>query len=243
MIFAVNTIDEQKQMMKLCGKSPFGCKIAAIAIAYGFDKKFACFWIDDKTETVYCMVDDVMIIAGTVTNPAETKAFLDAIGVSEIFCAVRNSEILNFMAAETGEVLKKKSVGIGEMSGQSSVSIRDVYSLLEENEMCGEFETFYLDLSHRLRHQAAIAVTEYSENELIGTAVVSAITPAAAIISAVAVDEKFRRQGIGTGLMEKVENRLSDKMLYVFKEKGKNEVFYKKLGYIKSDTWVNVKRR
>ena len=59
-------IEEEKQKQRLlqaCGKTAFGCKIAAIALAYGLDKSFACFWMDTETDVVYCMVDGLMILA------------------------------------------------------------------------------------------------------------------------------------------------------------------------------------
>ena len=61
--------------------------------------------------------------------------------------------------------------------------------------MADEFEPFYLDLSHKLRHEAALAATEYRNGELLAARLVSSIGGHAAICHSVAVKEAYRRQG------------------------------------------------
>ena len=106
--------------------------------------------------------------------------------------------------------------------------------------MVGEFEPFYLDLSHKLRHHAALALTVPGENGLRGCAVVSSISAKSAILSALAVREDCRRQGIGTQLVKQVEAYFPGRTLYVFREQNKNREFYRGLGYSKVDTWVHA---
>ena len=49
MIRLVEKEEQQRRLLALCEKTAFGCKIASLALAYGFDKGFACFWLDDQT--------------------------------------------------------------------------------------------------------------------------------------------------------------------------------------------------
>ena len=245
MLSLVEQKEEQQRLLQLCKKTPFGCKIASIAAAYGFDKGFSCFWLDDRSDAVFCLTDDLMIISGTVLDGEETGSFLKAVGPKAIFCAVRNAETLSLPVADSGDVLKKqpKAGENGkdeerEVPDPYHVDIREIYGLLEETGMVEEFEPFYLDLSHKLRHQTALALTEHSEDILTGCAVVSAIGGNAAILSALAVRPQYRRQGIGTRLVRRVEGCFPGKTLYVFREKEKNREFYRELGYRKTDTWV-----
>lgn len=243
MLALVEQEKEQQRLLRLCEKTPFGCKIASVAAAYGFDKGFACFWLDTESETVFCQTDDVMIISGTVLHTEETKGFLRAVGSKAVFCAVRNAEALALPVTEHGDVLKKQlRSGEAVKPDPYGVNIREVFELLEETGMVEEFEPFYLDLSHRLRHGASLVLTEHSGSELTGCAVVSSISREAAILSALAVREKSRRQGIGTRLVGRVEKCFPDKTLYVFRDKEKNREFYKELGYGKTDTWVYSER-
>lgn len=240
MISVVEKDIDQKHMLSLCEKNPFGCKIAAIALAYGFDKRFSNFWMDREKEIVFCLVDNVMIISGTIVKSEEPKGFLQVSGAKYISCTLRNSEALGLMALDTGDILRKKIHSPVPVQIED-VSIRDIYALLEENSMIDdEFEAFYLDLSHRIRHNYALAIPEYKDKKLVGCSVISAITESSAIISAVAVQEDYRRQGLGSLLVSKSESLLSDKTVYVFREKNNNQEFYKKLGYAKADSWIKA---
>lgn len=241
MIAMADDKGSQEKLLALCAKSPFGCKIAAYAVAYGFDKKFSYFWTDAEENAVYCMVDDVLIVSGTVMNPAETIEFIKVIGVREVICAVRNSEVLGLKPAGMGDVIKKAvEPGDPEILSFDEISLREVYGLLEETGMTDEFESFYLDLSHKLRHESALITAEYIDDELAGCAVASSVTEGAAVISAVAVSPNHRRKGSGTRLIKKAESALKGKMIYIFKEKDKNNEFYRALGYSKQDTWVSA---
>lgn len=241
MIRLVEEAAERRRLLALCEKTAFGCKIASLATAYGFDKSFACFWLDTEESVVYCLMDGVMLLSGTVMDGKGSREFLRAVGAGEVLCAVRNAETLALSPRETGDVLKRGlEPGVLPNAPPPPVSIRQVYALLEENHMVGEFEPFYLDLSHKLRHHAALALTVPGENGLRGCAVVSSISAKSAILSALAVREDCRRQGIGTWLVKRVEEYFPGRTLYVFREQNKNKEFYRGLGYSKVDTWVHA---
>lgn len=244
MIVLVEKEEEKQRLLRVCRKTVFGCKIAAIVSMYHMDKSFACFWLDSETDVAYCLIDGLMLLSGTVLKERETRDFLRAVGAHSVMCAVRNAEALSLKADESGDVLKKSLPdGKGEALPRNieglPVNIREVYQLLEEAGMAGEFEPFYLDLSHRLRHGGAFVLAEYRKQELAGCALVSAITETAAVLSAVVVKEELRRQGLGTALVQKAEDCLSGKTLYLLREKDKCQEFYQKLGYTKVDTWVH----
>ncbi len=240
MISLVENEEDKQRLSGICKKTAFGCKIAAIVSSYGFDRGFACFWLDTERDVAYCLSDGVMIISGTLMNARETRAFLHAVGARSVMCAVRNAEFLGLMVSQSGDVLKKQ-LPAGEETPRETeeVNIREIYSLLEEAGMVEEFEPFYLDLSHRLRHGTAAVLTERREAGLVGCGVVSAISGSASILSALVVREDCRRQGIGSSLVRQAEKLFPGKTLYVFREKERNREFYKKLGYTKADTWVD----
>ncbi len=239
MIALVDREEDRQRVLRLCEKTAFGCKIASVISSYGFDKGFACFWLDTGSDVVFCHADDLMVISGTVLNVDEAREFLRAVGPRTVMCAVRNAEALSLGAAESGDVLKKQlNKGEGKTPDPYSVNIREVYGLLKDNDMVDEFEPFYLDFSHKLRHNAALAFTEYRGEELAGCAVISSMSKSAALLSAVVVRPEFRRQGIGSELIRRAEEAFPGKTMYVFREKEKHREFYKKLGYSKADTWV-----
>ena len=80
MIVLAEEKGDQEKLLALCEKTAFGCKIASVAGCYGFDKGFACFWLDTTSQAVYCLVDGVMLLSGTVLDGEEALAFLRAVG-------------------------------------------------------------------------------------------------------------------------------------------------------------------
>lgn len=242
MIRLVEREVEKRRMLSLCEKTPFGCKIASLANVYGFDKSFACFWMDTEEDVVYCLVDGAMLLSGTVINGEAAREFLWVAGAKETLCAVRNAEAMSLVPMETGDVLKHVSKpGDPPCIAPPPVNIREIYTLLEENGMVEEFEPFYLDLSHKLRHHGALALTVPGVDGLKACGVVSSISEKGVILSALAVSRDYRRQGFGTQLVRKIESYFPGKTLYVFREQNKNKEFYKGLGYVKTDTWVHGK--
>lgn len=242
MISFVEHKPEQQKLLSLCEKTAYGCKISSLIRSYGFEKGFACFWLDSHSDTVFCQSDGDMIISGTVLDGEETRAFLQAVGPAGVLCAVKNAETLRLPVTQSGDVLKKNLPdGVAERMIPPNVNIREIYMLLEETGMVTEFEPFYLDLSHKLRHGTALVFCRYHEDELIGCAIVSSISETSAILSAVAVKKDFRRRGVGTALVQEAEAALPGKILYVFREKDANREFYRQLEFTHADTWVYSK--
>ena len=173
MIRLVEREQDQRRLLALCEKTAFGCKIASWATAYGFDKSFACFWLDTEADVVFCLADGVMLLSGTVLDGSSLRVFFRAVGAREVFCAVRNAEALGLPKAVSGDVLRHP-LAHGEAPPMPlfPVNIREIYALLEENGMVEEFEPFYLDLSHKLRHQAALALSVPGRDGLRACAVV-----------------------------------------------------------------------
>lgn len=240
MIRLVQSEEEKRALLRLCEKTAFGCKISSIARAYGFDRSFACFWLDWDENVVYCLVDGTMLLSGTVLDGAGSRKFLHMVGAGEILCAVRNAEALGLNVLARGDVLKRRvEPGPLPSAPPASVNIREIYALLNREGMVGEFEPFYLDLSHKLRHGAALALTAPWKEGICGCAVVSSISEGAAILSALAVEKECRRRGLGTELVRRMESYFPGKTLYVFREQNKNREFYGSLGYGKTDTWVH----
>lgn len=242
MIKQVEREEERRKLLALCEKTPFGCKIASIVRSYGFEKGFACFWLDDRSDAVFCLSDGLMILSGTIVDGEETRQFLRAVGAGEIMCAVRNAEELK-LSGDSGDVLKKQlESGVPRQFDPFGANIRELIGVLEEVGMVEDFEPFYLDLSHKLRHGASLVSEVRSpDTRLAGCAIASSISEKAAILSAVAVLPQYRRKGLGARLVHEMEQFFPGKSLYVFREKDAFKEFYKSLGFSKSDTWVHAR--
>lgn len=226
-------------MLRLCEETAFGCKMGALIRSYGFDKRFACFWLEEGAACAYCLVDGLLILSGQPGDLEEAREFMQAVGPDAFIASEAAARRLGVKASQCGEILKKAlPAGAGPALPLGEAPIREIYGLLEEAGLAGEFEPFYLDLSLKLRRGTALALYERRGQEMAGCAVVSAVSGTGAVLSALAVGEKYRRQGIGSGLVAQVESLLPGKALYIFREKGENERFYRQLGYAYEDGWA-----
>lgn len=241
MIRFVEKEEEQRRLLRLCEETAFGCKMGALVRSYGFDKGFACFWLEEGCSCAYCLVDGLLILSGQPGDQAEAQEFLQAVGPDALIASAAAARSLGVGVHSQGEVLQKSlPAGDAPPFPAEEAPIREIYGLLEGTGLAGEFEPFYLDLSLKLRRGTALAMYQRRSRELAGCAVVSSISGRGAVLSALAVEEKHRRQGIGSGLVAQVESLLPGKTLYIFREQGKNEHFYRRLGYTHADDWVYV---
>ena len=233
----IRLAESLETLYPLCKDSPFGCQIISAAEGYGTQRDFARFWADEAA--AYSLMDGVMRIAGEITNPEETRAFLGAVGTQRVVCSEENAAKLSLPVEEKGVILDKDlPEAAGETSAaDDSLSVRTVYTVLHACQMVGEFEPFYLDLSHRVRHGTACicGVTPRGEEHAAAVSV-AVLGRDAALLSAVGVLPEYRRKGLGTQAVKEMEARLSGRV-FLLREADKNERFYAALGYRPRGFW------
>lgn len=239
MIKFVDDTQQQDEFYKACQGTAFGCKLSVVARAYGFQRDFARFWVGGGA--AYGLLDGELSVAGEPRDLTEAREFLDMLGPGSIFCEKRLAGGLRLAVSAEGAVMMK-AVPLGEAVGFPTPGLKEVCGLLVHAGMAVDFEPFYLDMSHRIRHGAALALGEYRDGELTGCAVVSAVTEKAAVLSALAVREDCRGKGIGSRLVRDAESALPGRELYVFRESGKNREFYEKLGFAETGRWCQQTR-
>lgn len=239
MIRFVDSETGERQFYRLCRGTAFGCKLAAAAVAYGFDRPFARFWVDEGA--AYCQLDSALAVAGFPGEPEEAAAFVSMLGPKEIFGPADFLAALGLTVKTSGPVLGKTVSG-AEPEISETADIQEIYGLLRQLRMAGDWESFYLDLSHRLRHGTALAAACHAGGQLAGCGV-ALVTKEAALLSALAVREEFRRQGIGSQVVARLEAQIPQKKLYLFRETGKNQAFYRNLGFQEEGCWAAAHQR
>lgn len=236
----IRFVDEELragELRRLCRGTAFGCKVAAVEASYGFRRNFARFWTDGSA--AYCQLDGALTLAGSPEDPEEAAAFARMLGAAAIFGPPEFLQDLGLAPALSGPVLAKPLPSRAPLS-QGSVDLRAAYWLLAEAGLAGPWEAFYLDLSHRLRHGAARALVMEAEGRPVGCAAAGAVTEEAAVLSGLAVEEAFRRQGLGTALVRGIEAMLPGRTLYVLRKEGENEAFYARLGFQEAGRWAQA---
>ncbi|WBY63819.1 MAG: N-acetyltransferase domain-containing protein [Thermocaproicibacter melissae] len=228
-------------------ETPFGCRIASAAATYGQSGPFEQFWVQDGG-TVLAKIDDIALIEEKDGMDAEeVLAFLRTLDVKKFSCSEETAKHLGLAPSAWGEIMVLHAQNHKEEAYADvrfDPSPREIYSVLKQSETntfrVPEFEPFYMDLSYRTRHGAALSAGVYQGARLVSCAVCTAMTERAAVISAVACVPGLRRHGYGRTAVNALAGRLKRENIYIFRAEGENEEFYRSLGFESYGRWVEV---
>lgn len=229
---------EYKDALIGFGDSAFICRIRAAADAYGLSEPFAQFWVQDEN-AVICKLDDAVILeAGENADLDEIFEFIRMTGAKRLLCAENIAKQAGLPAACRGEVMQYRNTMPPAFPNSAEINpgIREIYALLRACEtptfVPPEFEPFYLDLSHRIRHGAALAAGIRCGGELVSCAVCIAKTDSRAVVSAVAVKPEQQRKGFGSAALSALISQLKQENINIFRAENENEEFYRAFGFV-----------
>ncbi len=243
MIFSVGK-DLWKGFLAFCEESPsaYTAKLSAAAAAYGWERPFLRFWIqekDGKPIAAIGKIDGEVTVAvkeGAWTD--ELTEFLDMIGHTHLICDGEMADSLG-EPAQKGTVLRSSNVLTG-VQAEWNPPVREVYTLLEqcrsEKFPVPDFEPFYLDLSHRMRHDSArVAVLREQGNLTAGA--IAVYGTHSAVLSAVAVAPGCRGTGRGKAVVSALAASLNGLERYVLCH-PELSAFYESMGFLPCGRWA-----
>lgn len=225
-------------------EDPFTLRIVSAAESYGLSTAFLDVW--QGNGCLFSRMDGVLTIAGKPDSNEieETALFAASCGAGQIFCAPDTARALGFSVTETGPVLYRDQPKGEAPSWEEMPSPRVLYEILSACEGEGfpvpEFEPFYLDTSHRLRHGTAQAVVLRRNDQPAACVLALAVTQNAALLTAVAVLPAFRRKGLGRQAVESLCRKLPGRRVFLFRSKTENKEFYESLGFSLWGEWGSV---
>jgi predicted GNAT family N-acyltransferase len=232
MIEKVNSMEELAPF----GDTVLGCRILSTAEAYGLDEPFAQFWMQEN-HAVLCKLDDAVILeADETADLEEILNLVRMVGANHLICSTGVAERLGLPQAVSGEVMVYHNTMPAQRANfELNPSPRELYALLcdcaTNTFIPPEFEPFYLDLSHRTRHGAAVAAGIRENDVLVSCAICTAHTEDSAIISAVATRPERRKEGFGRKALEALLTQLVGKKIYILRAQNENEAFYRSFGF------------
>lgn len=206
-------------------------KIKANLWSYGNKYPFLNVWQQTVDDTVTALIskfeDTLVLVANSSADLFEIKEFTEVIGYKSLQGEPWILKEMNLPFKEY-EILMKK--GQGDEGLLSIPKIEKIYKILysEENEGIKptEFEGFYVDLSHRIRHGTAAALN--LENSAVCLA--SHITSKHAVISGVFTLKNEREKGKGSKALDALVKALGERDIFVAAE-DKVSPFYLKNGF------------
>lgn len=229
---------------------PFGCRILSTAAAYGTELPFAQFWLqfsdDNKPIASISKLDSALTLCTSSScDYKELKDFIGILDVKDILCNFQTAKVLNFQIERHGEIMvyynTPKTV---RTDSEEPPRLKEVYELLcacrTETFIPPEFEPFYLDMSHRIRHGAASIAGVRRDGALVSCAMTSAQTQEAAVLSAVAAHPDFQKQGFGRLAVNTLISQLPQKLCFLFRAENENEAFYRSLHFESYGEWAEL---
>lgn len=145
-------------------------------------------------------------------------------------------EEYNVMVQNQAEYSSVKEDSFTEFTIEKNPPLMKIYFILEtckgKSFSVGEFELWYVDFSHRIRHGCADCYITRVKNTPAGCCLVPSISGYAGLISGVATLSEYRNKGIATASVLKVCGELTESgKLPVVECVGELDGFYKKMGF------------
>lgn len=236
----IEKIDDISQIEVYSKVDIYSIRILSLLNAYGCKYPFARFYRQvnscGKVSAILSVLDKDFTLSfdNEFADKDEIKEFLSVIGFETLLC----DESLHIdVPYEYGVVMKtykkiKTSCNYDEVNKYNY--LLDLYNFIECDG--NNFDSWYVDISHRIRHNSAKAFTLNVDNQIVSSVILSSIYQNNAIITGVRTNPKFRKKGYGSALVSTIcSNVVGD--VYLMREKDKNESFYKKLGFENIGNW------
>ncbi len=230
-------------------ENPFGCRISSLYGCYNKNLPFVDFWIQETdgvcTSAVARLGTQFIVQLTRMSDLEEVSSFLRVAGATTVLCDNKYKLNLFEKSKKDGAVLKfyGPPYEIEENYRICVPTVKEAYELLvecrEEGFDAPDFESFNLDVSHKLRHNS-IRMLGLKENGCLkSVAMTVAETEADAVLGAVASHPDSRSKGYGSFMVKSITNSLlaENKNIYLHRSLDKNVSFYSNLGYKVLGKW------
>lgn len=217
----------------------FSVRIMSLLKSYGLKYNFATFYkqvVDNKVVAIMSRLDnDFTLSASSDIDTEELIRFFCVTG----FSSVLSSDVFTFGAKyEEGIIMTCTKKYVEPLPLDATIDeypkLMDLYNFVDYEGQ--DFKSWYVDISHRVRHNTAKAYTLCIGDRIISSGIFNSIIGGDAILTAVRTDEDFRRMGYGSALVKHICSDVKGKV-YIMRDKEQNESFYKKLGFENSGIW------
>lgn len=217
----------------------YSIKILSLLKSYGTKYHFATFYkqIDENnniTAIISKLDDDLTLALADDFDNSELVQFFCVTGFHSILAS---SEFEFGARYEEGMVMscssKRENKPINAKIDEYP-KLMDLFNFVDYEGM--DFKAWYVDISHRVRHNTAKAYTLTVDETIISSGILSSIYGDCAILTAVRTADDFRKMGYGSFLVNYICNDIKE-TVYIMRDMNLNESFYTKLGFKNIGKW------
>ncbi len=249
-VSAIEAVDFESVLLSVAGNDPFACRIISLYNSYNAELAFVDYWLVNADETGECKgavarngTNFIVYLSDDSVNE-EVSAFIRVAGASSVLCDDKFELDLYGGTSVSGFVLERSEPVEDDDNVDFGVpDIKAVYDLLvkctDDNFTPPAFDEFYVDVNHKIRHNAIRIASINSNDGLAAVAMTVAESSNAAVLGAVACDPEYRKHGYGSAVVRHLTNALIDegKTVYLHRAENANANFYANLGFKEIGRW------
>ena len=222
-------------------------RIYALKRAYGLDVPFIQYMADEEG-TLASIMDGFCVVFSKNALNEEWVTFLQMQpniqiihSAEHIIAALSEQWQIPFKNGELMRYDNVTSENALHINSVQNVSLRELYAFHAEIfEEMAQFDGWYVDVSHRVRHGCCHITTALHEERLIGSAMTVAETETAALIGGVATLPEYREQGVATRCITDLLAALPQTQIYIAPSDEKAASLYRRLGFVPCGTWAEL---
>ena len=234
----IELIESKEQLEQWTKRDIYSIRVLSLLESYGTRYHFVMFYrqiIDGRITAILSKLDnDVTLALDDGFDNAELLRFFCITGHGNILCDPAFQIGARF---EEGMIMKCDRKFDKKMQGafiDEYPKLMDLYNFVDYGN--NDFKAWYVDISHRIRHNTAKAYTLNVGDNIISSGILSSIYDDYAVLSAVRTDDEFRRMGYGSSLVSHICSDVKN-TVYIMRDMNLNEDFYKELGFENIGVW------
>lgn len=210
-------------------------KIRALLLSYDMKYEFCRFYCSNDLIISEMSGSFVVSEIGCYPDFDELSDFFALCGFSEIFCSEDAGKHLSKRLKCKSEIVNlMRYTGCGiPYETEHNPALSEIYEILK-SAFDIDFETWYVDMSHRIRH--GISAARRIENSVL---VVQHNLNGEALLSQIATAPRFRNKGNAARLISAVCAELSPSTVFILCRDDLIE-FYTKIGFSKEGRYFQL---
>lgn len=235
----IEKIDNIKQLDSFIKDDIFFIRIMSLIKAYGCKYDFACFYRqldeNDMITAILSKLDgDYTLCFNDTADTDELREFFTVMGYSTILCDKSFEFTDTFDEGAVMSTDKRVEMSCPYCEIDRFPKLMELFNFVDYD--TSDFEAWYVDISHRIRHGCANAYTLNINGEIVSSGIFSSIYNESAILSAVQTSSAFRNMGYGSALVSEMLSDIKGKV-FLMREMHLNEQFYIRLGFENIGKW------
>lgn len=228
---------------------PFACRIISLCHSYKPELAFVDYWLEQNGEgevvgAIARNGSNFILYLTERSDLGEMASFMRIGGASGVICSGAFELDLS-MNMTTGSILMRQTP-FDETDVTPKAVVPDIRAAYELIVSCADaqfqppvFEDFYVDVNHKLRHNAMRLIAIQDGGKPVALAMTVAESENGAVLGAVACSPDYRRRGYGSAVVRQITDSLvaEGKTVFLHRAKHANVSFYQQLGFTECGTW------